>query len=312
MTQQDIINFLNGYNPSGATLAPNQLADLTAQLNAQINQLSVAVPNTQGATTLLYSGQIGNGVHSGAVAQALADANPGKIVTINQTEVASLLDSQAFDIAFKFALGPAGIEQDTAYNRILSGTDVTGATRITTDSLWDAASQRFAASATGDVRTIMPLADSTRVFSQTEVAALLSNSNITSINGITVEDLRQLKTDLLATGTTVTQADIDTANKIVLDHVNSVSAQQVSELKIAIDTNGNVSVSTKDYFTKIGLPDVGTNLLTGQIGQSLAEWIATQQTPETLHTRRLIGGEDWLIAMTKLVSANNNYWRIAA
>ena len=95
MTQQDIINFLGNFNPSGASLTTEQLGVLATQLRAQVSQLSVAVPNAaSNAVTVLYSGQYGNGVHSGAVAEALAVANPGKIVTINQTKVAALLDSR--------------------------------------------------------------------------------------------------------------------------------------------------------------------------------------------------------------------------
>jgi hypothetical protein len=111
MTQQDIINFLSGFNPSGAPLTAAQLSDLTAQLKNQVSQLSATVPNSQGATTLLYSGPMGDsskngiGVHSGAVAQSLVDANPGKIVTINQTEVASLLQNRAFQGTLLTALG---------------------------------------------------------------------------------------------------------------------------------------------------------------------------------------------------------------
>lgn len=98
MTQLEIINFLNGFNPSGATLTADQVATLTSQLKSQINQLSVAVPNAASdAITVLYSGTMDGtpgGTYSGDIAAKLADNNPGKILTINQTEVAALLDDK--------------------------------------------------------------------------------------------------------------------------------------------------------------------------------------------------------------------------
>lgn len=152
-TVQSIIEYL-GSQASSAPLTELQLNALVADLKSQINQLSVAVPGAQpGATTLLYSGWVGDGLHSGAVAEAISAANPEHVLTINKTDTASLLDSTAFKDALLEALG-----NDTdAYNRILIGTDTTNTTRIASDSLWDDASRRFAEAATGDVRTLTPL-----------------------------------------------------------------------------------------------------------------------------------------------------------
>jgi len=244
MTQQDIINFLNGFNPSGAALTPEQLGTLATQLRGQVNQLSVTVPNSQGATTLLYSGITGDGVHSGAVAQSLADANPGKIVTINQTDVAALLDKEniAFHEALKSALG----NDVVAYSHILEGKDASG-NRVSTTSLWDDASRRFADAATGDVRTVTSLAGASGVFSQTEVGALLNNPNVTSIDGIPKSHYERMVNDALAQN--LTQAE---ALNRVSATMSQVSLERTATLQFPLDAQGRVAIDASAQLQPLG------------------------------------------------------------
>lgn len=61
---QPIIDFLQS-QASNIEFNPEQANALVAELKTQINQLSANVPAAQqGAATLLYSGMIGNGIHS--------------------------------------------------------------------------------------------------------------------------------------------------------------------------------------------------------------------------------------------------------
>ena len=151
-----------------------QSSDAVSDLKTQINQLSVSVPNaTADAVTVLYSGWMPDGTtHTGAVAEALVNANPGKVLTINQTEVYALLDSRAFRDALLSAVG----NDSAIYSNLTNGSIDAAGQRIP-DSLWDDASRRFAQNASGEVRVLAPLADGTRVFAQTELDALLKNPN---------------------------------------------------------------------------------------------------------------------------------------
>lgn len=73
-TVQTIISFLES-RASGTPLSESQIGALVADLKTKINQLSVAVPGAQpGATTPLNSGWVGDDVHTGVVADAIAAA----------------------------------------------------------------------------------------------------------------------------------------------------------------------------------------------------------------------------------------------
>ena len=188
---QSVIDFLTT-RASNISLTESQLSDLITELKGKINQLSVAVPGTSAdAITVLYSGRMPDGTHTGEMAEELVTANPGKVLSINQTEVATLLssDNAAFHNALQTALGPAGPERDALYNRVLIGNDASGTTRITSDSLWDDASRRFAQNATGTISIIAPEGEAFKIFAQTELPALLDNPNVTHIDGIPREQL---------------------------------------------------------------------------------------------------------------------------
>ena len=106
-TTQSIIEFLQSRASSNAALDSNQVISLVTELKTQINQLSVTSPTAQpGATTLLYSGMIGDGLHSGDVAEAIAATHPGQILTINQTEIGELLSSDSFQKHWKLRSVP--------------------------------------------------------------------------------------------------------------------------------------------------------------------------------------------------------------
>jgi len=284
MISQEIINFLDSSRPTS-----DQLPAFIENLKGKINQISVAVLNAQqGATTLLYSGNVGNGVAAWQVAEILADTNPGNIITINQTEVSSLLMSREFQDKLLLALG----NDPFAYQNVLDGTDPITKQRISSGSLWDDASKRFADAATGDVRTLAPLADTSRVFAQTEVKALLSNTNVTSIDGIPKSYYQRMFDDAMALNPN--EAD---AWKQVSATMSKMSLDKVATLQFELDAHGNVArdifgnlqpMGTAGFFN--GTSITGTDLLSGTThtfgGNIMAGAIEAGQIPtytQTLH-----------------------------
>jgi len=255
-------------------------------LTRLINETSAVAENAAtNATILLYSGDVGENTHAWDVANAtsassLDSSGLKRVVTLNDTAISALLNHDDFKGALREAAGSAD-----KFRLIMNGEDPLG-TRVNNTSFWDTASRNFAGSATSDILTITPNVKANSVFALTEVDAAL-NSNALRINGIPREDLVRLRTDLLARGPG-TQADIDIANKIVLDYVNSASAQQVSEMKIAVDADGNVfDIDSKAYFNKVGMSGVGTHLDVGITGKSPVDWIAQKQTTEALSNAKL-------------------------
>ena len=101
-TVQSIIDFWES-RATSTPLSTSELNTLVSELRIEINKLSITVPDAaKDAITLLYSDVMPDGTHSGAVAEALVNVNsPGKILTINQTEVYALLDSTDFQKALK-------------------------------------------------------------------------------------------------------------------------------------------------------------------------------------------------------------------
>ena len=251
-TVQSIIGFLHS-QASNTAFDLTRANALVAELKTQISQLSTNVPTAQpGATTLLYSGMIGNGTHSSVVAEAIAAANPGQILTINQTEIGELLSSDSFQKALEAALGLESESTNKFYDELINGSKDANNVRLP-DSLWDEASRRFVMeNASGDVRTLTPLADSVRVFSQTEVAALLDNPNVTSIDGIPKSYYQHMVNDALAQN--ISHADALNRVSATISHI---SLERTATLQFPVDSHGNIlldadgklhSVGTADYF----------------------------------------------------------------
>ena len=97
-TAQSVLDFLET-RASSTALTTEQFNALATDLRTQLNQLSVDVPGTApDAITALYSGQLGSGVHTGALAEAFRQAHPDKVRTINKTELGQLLSLDRFDL----------------------------------------------------------------------------------------------------------------------------------------------------------------------------------------------------------------------
>ncbi|WP_459873700.1 hypothetical protein [Endothiovibrio diazotrophicus] len=86
----DILAELSDAEGRGEVLSVDYLKGL-------VQEASVQVSGAAGdAETLLYSGMLNNGVHSGSVAQTLAGGSGGRIVVIGQTDAAALVENYRF------------------------------------------------------------------------------------------------------------------------------------------------------------------------------------------------------------------------
>jgi len=141
---------------------------------------------TSNATTLLYSGKVGD-VPAWQIANQIGSAGGGNIVVIGDTPVANFLEDPRFISALENIVGTGDA---TVIKTHLNGTIAPDGTR--TLGMWDITSKNLAQAASGDVRTITPLAEQGKVFIQTELPALLNNPNVKSINGHSIEDFRTL------------------------------------------------------------------------------------------------------------------------
>jgi Ca2+-binding RTX toxin-like protein len=242
------------------TYTLEQLRGLVAQASVTANN---AAPN---AVTLLYSGYLPGGVHSGSVAEAISDQsrnseNLKQVITIADTDAANLLKSRQLEDALDRATQNLS-ETDAAAlkSQFFEGVTDTNGVR-TQPGVWDEVSARFAQRAEGDVRTITPHAADSSVFSQSELKALLENPTVPSIDGITKTDLMRLyDAELTRTGNAVD------ALSTVRSAISANSVAQVMGMRVATEidpTTGKVigvtGVDTGKFFD--ATPNiVGTHL----------------------------------------------------
>ncbi len=155
---------------------PNQYRTPEA-LRALLAQVSV---ESTGRVTVLYSGSVG-GVASTPLVAAMVQAGQD-IRVLDKTESFKLLTNTEFKQAVAAAHGLNDIDKleirNTPANEFLNNSKT---------GLWANASERFAQGSTGDVRTITPNAVADRIFAQTELPKLLSNADVTHINGVPKE-----------------------------------------------------------------------------------------------------------------------------
>ena len=69
------------------------------------------------------------------------------------------------------------------------------------------------------------------------------------------------------------------ANRVVFDMLNRESANNVSLLNVALDADGNlVGVGTRQYFSSIGISDLGSDLPAGVTGKAASELMGSVQS----------------------------------
>jgi len=201
--------------------------------NATVSELQDLVSRTSSVvvgakTTLLYSGRVDD-IYSSDIANAISLDN-SDIATINKTDISSLLKDSVFTRSLRIAVLNEGLN----FEEIYEGVDSYG-NRINSTSMWDIASTNFASNATGAVKTITPLADSTSVFAQSEIPALLNNPNITSIDGIPIDEL-------------LSDYDNGGGSGIVFNKVKEASGASYHTLEIGTLSDGKLSVGTEMFY----------------------------------------------------------------
>ncbi|MGJ0486227.1 MAG: calcium-binding protein [Methylomicrobium sp.] len=245
---------------------------------------AVARNATANALTLLYSGSMGD-IQAWQAAVEISNHSfdmDGKkqVVTIADTEVASLLEHSLFQTALLEAVG--GSQEE--YLRIMDGKDLSY-NRTSNDSLWDRASKMMARSAPGDFLTLTPNALENSVFSKSEFTEILSNPELSNrqINGLSVNDLQRLQSDLINKGLAGNEVE---ANRMILEHVNRQSALQSENLKFQFDleTKKLSGIGSKEYFDKLGLDSLSVERSADLLGRNaeVLRLTGTVMEPESL------------------------------
>ncbi|HSD40081.1 MAG TPA: putative Ig domain-containing protein [Rhodocyclaceae bacterium] len=207
------------------------------------------------------------------MAEDTARESGGRFIQIGQTPAAELLNSLAFKDALTKAVG-------TSDSAIIGGLfdGVINADGTRTPGMWDIASKSLADAAVGDVRTITPFADAGKVFAKTELPALLANSKVTSINGISRSVLIAIRDAALSAG-----ASLDTANNAVfkltrvssivagatLDVVNGTERMSLLRL-ITLKASGAAIAEAVNVGTVVRDSVVGASEVIGKLGTKLA------------------------------------------
>jgi hypothetical protein len=235
---EDVVTILKTANDNNIILETQYLKDLLARQSVQIEDKT--------GMTLFYSGGLqtdGNGgtvsIRDGGyqawqIAESMGEHN-SQIITIGQTDAYALLSSDEFYAALK-----SSTTDRNELNCIINGITENGIR--TEPGLWDITSQRIAASAVGEVRTLTPFSLPDKVFAQTELPALLANDKVASIDGIARTDLLRLVNDRGGLG-----------NADALDAARSaIAAQswlQAQDLEIGRDSaTGELRVGDRLFF----------------------------------------------------------------
>ncbi|WP_281989329.1 Ig-like domain-containing protein [Aquimarina aggregata] len=187
--------------------------------------------------TVLYSGRVGADDHSENIAKGLFNNDSAKVGIINETEAAKLLTSGEFSGAIDAEIKrlnpnidfttPEGLEElENLRNAELFATN---------GGMWSISSSKLASQASGDVVVILsPDAEVTRVFAQDELPKLLVNDDVTSINGISKNDLAALN-------------DLDEA----FARVQITGGVMLQKLERGVNTGGFETHKTDDFFKGI-------------------------------------------------------------
>ncbi len=147
--------------------------------------------SSTGNPTVLFSGRASSGSSYGAAAQALGDQHGARI--IQESEVAKFLDFESNSLLvskLEELVGGDPSEADSSAYRFLNG-DVVDGKRVP-NGIWDDVSARFARETAGEVVTLIEFGKLDGTFALAELPALLENPNVTTIDGLPREQLRDL------------------------------------------------------------------------------------------------------------------------
>jgi len=187
-------------------LTDSSIKHTVSSLFELVARTSGAVSNANpGDTYILFTGNMPDGTSTGVIADAVVTSAPSGVHDLLSSDVGKLLDLPEFDAKLNSAVADElGIVLQDATPEQLSqikekadlyksGRDPAG-NRVGSSSLWDFASNQFVAEAKGEFRIIAPSKiDDMSIFAKSELPALLANSNVTTIDGVSRIDLVRLR-----------------------------------------------------------------------------------------------------------------------
>ena len=163
-------------------LTPQALTNLAKQVSIE----------AQGAVTVLYGGKLPDGTYASDAITAMV-THGEDIRVIDKSPAGMFLASRDFKIAAAKASGLTGSDITKFVSNEYTGPATNWLfSTDTTTSPWAEASKRFAQATTGEVRLLASGADATRIFNQVELPALLQKTDITKLEGYTLDALKAM------------------------------------------------------------------------------------------------------------------------
>ena len=191
-----------------------------------------------GDVTILFSGYLDEVTRYSDIVDKLdgSSSSVRSIRTSAASKFLELADNIEFLEILEEVFGTEVPVVDNAdFQRLLYGD--TGPDGRIPNGIWDVLSKRFAEQASGEVRVLTDITRHDGVFAQTELPALLKNTNVTTIEGIPRQALVDMQARLGSEGldavrrviATVSQVNISisgiasgTVDRYLTDHLNSV------------------------------------------------------------------------------------------
>lgn len=233
-TYNEIITELSNANASGYIYSLNELHDLVRQVSGSLSE------NT--ALTSYYSGSafLDQDVSAGLYQESISVNSYGEIGRISQTDVSRLAENIAFLDALENTLDSMNVDgfedfdtSGTAAYEFWNGSGgIDPSTGEHVPSIWNTISEVYARDTKGDVLALVPFADDNRIWAQTELPTLLDNPNVTSINGIPIDELR---TNLQSNGYNQVFEDIKTQSVLIMSEFQYVRDTSTGRIA-AVDT----------------------------------------------------------------------------
>ncbi|MNH63711.1 Poly(beta-D-mannuronate) C5 epimerase 1 [compost metagenome] len=233
-TYNEIITELSNANASGHIYSLTELHDLVSQASGGLSD------NT--TLTSYYSGSafLDQDVSTGLYQESISVNSYGEIGRISQTDVSRLAENIAFLDALENTLNSMGVidydqfdKEGTAAYEFWNGSGgIEPSTGEHVPSIWNTISEVYARDTKGDVLALVPFADDNRIWAQTELPTLLDNPNVTSINGIPIDELR---TNLQSNGYSQVFEDIKTQSVLIMSEFQYVRDTSTGRIA-AVDT----------------------------------------------------------------------------
>lgn len=191
---------------AGASITRGILFDI-------VERVSVRQLNGKPNATLLFSGPATFSLKDAIprnTSGEIALQGKGEPATIQNTHAARLMISNEFNNALVHIFGDSPIPSDDQIQFLYRSR----AESSSSPGVWDMLSHRFASAIEGQVVTFTPFAEQNRIFTATEVPALLANKKVTKINGTDIVVYRRIQRHFLKEGMSSHGAAIEAAKSI--------------------------------------------------------------------------------------------------